>query len=419
MPEESPTPTIEVGESPKPENLLDKLSRFADEARQEELTKQFRRDQAAREIAEARWTIARDIHILEDGESKLDFTDRPYLKALYKDACLDRVVYGSAQWGKTVLLVCDLVACAMYGLKCLVVISTGPKRDAFSKTRLNPCFEMVPAYQAAIKEAAAKGHEAGNVRVKGFGSGSIALIAATVRKEFTTIPADVVWVDEYQECDQNNLLLLDDRLSGSWFRGLTRIGHPTTDGSEQNGNLDWLYKNSDQRQWLVPCGTCGRSQLLNWWTHIVEEKRNKQGAIISLRPRDQEFAPTSKWDMRAICRYCNRPMNRLTKKGNWHLNHPGVERHGWKLGNLYNPNVTIKGMYERYSKARHKPHELGEFVNKQLGEAWSVEGSKIEEHILALCADGETGIPPYRFYPVSGLTWRKQLQEESQDGWKV
>lgn len=540
---------------PKP--AFEQFRELADASRQEEYIKLERRLAAAKQIADARWAIAQHVHRLEDGQSKLDFADRPYLREVYQSDALEKVIYGAAQWGKslqddtlirlpgggskrmgdmkigdrvcapdggaasvvgvypqgvipvfkvefadgrfieaswdhlwevlsdqwspkrlsteqisdmldegggeysvpvpniegltaidarfksitlvgeksatcilinhprhlfvtangvvtsnTEMLICDVAASAMYGMKCLVVMSTHNKRERFSKTRMDPCFEIVPEYRAAVQEAISRGQDYQSVRQKGFGGGTIALMAATVEREFTSVPGDAVWVDEHQECDQTVLPMLDDRMSGSWYRSKTFLGHPTVKGTRDNDNLDWLYQNSDQRLWNVPCLTCGRFQVLKWTTHVVHQKTNKNGAIIDLRPRDEEWKPGSRWDMRCICPFCHRPMNRFARNAKWMKNNPGHERHGFRLGNLSNPNKLLHQMFDAYVTARYSPRKMSEFVNKQLGETYSMDGTKIEEHVLEMCASGENGIPPYKFYPVDQLMWRKQELEE-------
>ena len=405
---------ISVGERPPP-SVAELLASIADKARRQELERQWRRDKAAAEIAHYRWEIAQEIHRLEDGVSKLDFRRRPFQPTVYQDPSPDLVLYGSAQGpGKTEWMICDMAASAAWGLKVLVVISTKPKRDRFVASRLNPCFAGVGTYAQMIASAKSRGADADSTQLKHFGWGWINLISSTVKRDFTSYPTDKAVTDEHQECEQDNLKLLDDRLSASSYGFQVRIGHPTTHGNEANDNLDWLYQNSDRRVWKVPCPTCGLSQEMGWWTHVIFEKRNKGGAIVDLRPRDPEYKKGGRLDMRPVCQGCHRPMNRLADVedgAGWEAQNPGPERHGYKFSNLYNSDKRLDVMFGRYSRARFSPRDTQEFVNKQLGEPWSMDGSKINDPMLAGCASGEgTGVPPYRFMPASHFDWRPLLQ---------
>ena len=398
-------PEIVVGES-VPDGSL--LTKHLGAIRQKEVEREFRRQEAAAEIARYRWQIAETAHRLEDGVSKLNFESHPFQKGIYKDDALDLVVYGSTQWGKTEYLIVDMAASAGYGLKVRVVISKMEKRNKFVAGRLDPCFGSVPIYQEMMKAAASRNAIADSTQLKHFGPGSINLIAAKSKSDFTSYAADKCQIDEHQECDLNNIKLVDDRLSGSWFGGLVRVGHPTTAGTEINQNLDWLYHQSDQRVWKVPCDECGKYQVLTWWNHVVIEERHK-GAVLSVRPRDGEWRPGNKFDIRPVCEECHRPMDRLHREGVWEPQRPGIARHGYKLSNLYNANKRLDEQLARYSAARHSARDMQEFVNKQLGEPWDMDGSKISESMLLDCAAGTaTGILPYRFVPASHFEWRKE-----------
>lgn len=385
------------------------LTQHLDSIRQKEVAREFRRRAAAREIAQARWQIAENLHRLEDGVSKLDFTSHPFQKEIFKDDSLDLVIMGSAQWGKTEFLIVDMAASAGYGLKVMVVISKMEKRNKFVAGRLDPCFGSVPIYKEMMKAAAARNAVADSTQLKHFGPGSINLIHSKSKSEFSSYPADECLIDEHQECDMDNIKLVDDRMSGSWFGRLVRVGHPSTAGTELNQNLDWLYQNSDRRVWKVPCDVCGKLQILTWWNHVIFEERHK-GAVLSVRPRDAEWRPGSKFDIRPVCEECKRPMDRLHIEGLWEPQNAGFTRHGYKLSNLYNANKRLDGLFDRYSAARHSARDMQEFVNKQLGEAWDMDGNKITESMLLDCAAGtSTGILPYRFVPASRFDWKKTL----------
>lgn len=400
---------ILVGETPMPAvpDDVDTILGSLDAARRKEQEKQYKRYAAAAEIAKYRWMIANEAHLLEDGIRRLNFDTHRFQRQIYQDAALDLIIFGSAQWGKTEWILCDIAASAAFGLKVMVVCSKKEKREKFVSSRVNPCFQQVQFYKQMIELAAQRGASADSTTFKHFGYGWINLINGEVAKDFTSHPTDKVTTDEHQECNKNNLELIPDRLSGSPFALQVRVGHPTIEGTEENNNLDWLYKTSNQYQYRVPCGVCRLEQKLTWWDNVVAEKRNKGGAVEWCRPRDEEWKPGGRWDMRPVCTGCHRPMDRLHEGGFWKEMNPGVERHGYKLSNLYNPNTRLDAMFDRYMRSRFKPRQMGEFVNKQLGEAWSLDGSKVNDAILAACANGDgTGIAPFKFVPANTFDWR-------------
>ena len=80
-------PEIVVGETPMtdPSLLLQQL----DIVRRKEVERETRRRVAAAEMAESRWLIAQNVHLLADGVSRLDFNSHPFQKGIYRDPALD------------------------------------------------------------------------------------------------------------------------------------------------------------------------------------------------------------------------------------------------------------------------------------------------------------------------------------------
>ena len=402
-------PQIKVGDA----NVNDLLATI-DEARRKEIEQEEKRSRMAKEIARFRWGIAQHVHRLQDGKTKMDFNSRPFQRDILQDESTDIIIYGAAQFGKSEILICHAVTCAgLCGLKVLWVISKADKRNKFVSDRIDPCFGTIPAYKKMLEQAHSRAAKSDSTGLKHFGDGAINFVYATAYREFTTYAVDVGIIDEHQECDQQNLKKIDDRMSGSDWGFLMRVGHPSVDGTEENANLDWLYQNSDKRIWKVPCPTCKKTVELDWHRHVIHEVKNKSGGIVSVKPRDQEWKPNSPLDMRPICDECFRPMDRLSSKGFWEAQSPDVPRHGYNLGNLYNPSPTcrLSRLYERYLNARHNPSDMAEFFNKVLGKPFSLVAEKINESMLTMCSTGDGGVVPYRFVPAGSMDWRILDQE--------
>jgi hypothetical protein len=241
------------------------------------------------------------------------------------------------------------------------------------------------------------------------GDGSIIFVGANSPKDFSSYSADVIIIDEHQLCEPAHLAMCDHRISGSDYRYKFIVGNPRTVGSEEHPNLDYEFQNTDQRQWHVPCDCCGRPQVIDWWQHIVkEEKHDKTGGILSVTPRDKEWTDKSPFDMRPICPYGGMPMNRLDRRGLWIPMNPGHPDHGYQLSNIYNVNKPIRDMWAMYRRSLQDPGRLANFINDQLGIAWSHDGVKISPQMLANCATGELcDLPPYRFDHAQGFDWKE------------
>ena len=306
-----------------------------------------------------------------------------------------------------------IVTCAAmadYGLKVFFVFSKIEKRNKVVADRIDPAFASIPLYRA-MSEGARKERKAlaDSTGLKHFGKGGINFVGSNSEKDFTSFDADVAVIDEHQECDQDNISGVFERMSGSPYRFQIILGNPRLTGTKENNNLDWQYQQSDQRQWHVPCDNCGHLQVLDWWQHFIEEKKSATGAILTIDARDTEWDAEGVLDMRPICLMCKRPMDRLNREGRWVARNPGHRRRGYNLSNLYNVNVRMGGpdsLLERYISAQYSPLNLAKFWNDQLGLAFTQDGTNITDRMLAQASTGEgCNLPPYLFAPADQLKW--------------
>jgi phage terminase large subunit GpA-like protein len=389
-------PSVEIKPTLSPEQIAASLDKYFDNLERDEILRYARKREHMKKAAQYRWQIAQRIHRLDTGEP-LNFEEYPYQKDIYQDDAPEIVVMGSVQWGKTEFLVCSAFAMAGMGLKVFFVCSSLEKRNKFVKDRIDPALTTVPAYIALREQAERDGRLSDGVGLKHFGYGSINLVGSNSKREFTSYRADVAITDEHQDCEQDNLARVDSRLSGSPWQFKIIVGNPRTIGTEENQNLDWQYKQSDQRQWQIPCPRCKELQTLDWLAHFVRQQTNKGGGILSVTPRDEDWDPKGKLDMRPICQFCESPMNRLSKEGLWVPMNPGHPRHGYQLSNLHNCNVRAAWLFEKYLMAKSSASRLADFWNDQLGKAWNFDGTNITEAMMANCASGDSGIAPYQF----------------------
>ena len=403
-----PPPPEVVGTPAEPPDYA-MLERELGRAQAEEVIREFERAEAMSQIARYRHYIAKNHHKLKNGKD-LDFDKYPFAVELYSCDAQSMVVSGSVQWGKTEFALVTCAAMAGYGLKVFFVFSKIEKRNKVVADRIDPAFASIPLYRA-MSEGARKERKAlaDSTGLKHFGKGGINFVGSNSEKDFTSFDADVAVIDEHQECDQDNISGVFERMSGSPYRFQIILGNPRLTGTRENNNLDWQYQQSDQRQWHVPCDHCGHLQVLDWWQHFIEEKKSATGAILSIDARDSEWDAEGVLDMRPICLMCKRPMDRLNRDGRWVARNPGHRRRGYNLSNLYNVNVRMGGpdsLLERYISAQYSPLNLAKFWNDQLGLAFTQDGTNITDRMLAQASTGEgCNLPPYQFTPGNQLKW--------------
>lgn len=373
------------------------------EARVEDIARASRRVDMMQRIATMRWEIARKHHRDEDG-NPLDFGEYPFQPAIYQDTAPEQVMMCSTQIGKSVWLLTTAVAMALAGLKVFYVFSKFQKRNITVASQIDPIFQQVDLYRKAMQGAREKAGDADNVSLKFFGHGFINFVASNSPSEFTGYRADVAVIDDHQDCEIDNLSGINGRLAGSKWRFRIWVGNPRGMGSAENENIHWQYLLSDQRQWHIPCYYCGKEQILGWWSHFVDERKNKFGGIVSVSPRDPDWRSDRAADMRPICTHCHKPMNRLARDGRWIAMKPGVERHGYQLSNLYNPNTPAAELFEQYVQAKHSPVRMQRFINDQLGLPHNFDGDSITDEMLENASTGNLcNLPSYRFERVGDL----------------
>jgi phage terminase large subunit GpA-like protein len=386
----------------------------AEDARQIDIRRQERlelhRRDKLREIAELRWKIATTAHKTERGEF-LDFDRWPFLEEIYKDDAMESVLYGAAGWGKSELLICDAAAKATLGLRVFYVLNSMHSRNKMVLGRIDPGFASVPFYKGMLEAAKNRGAEVDSANFKHFGDGSINFINSNSDSDFFQHRADCVSVDEHQLCNRDNLRKTFHRMTGSDYGFVVNAGNPDIVGTAENQNIDWEYQQSDQRQWHIPCPSCGAFQVLGWWSHLIEEKKNEYGAILEVKVRDPRWDPEGEREPWPVCTNCAEPMPRLSHDGAWRATAPGRRRRGRQLSSLYNPTSNMTKLFGFYRDGLHDPSAMKDFVNNQLGLAYNTSGSSITEDMLEAASTGSAaGVAPYRMVPAGELEWA-QLED--------
>jgi phage terminase large subunit GpA-like protein len=387
---------------------LGELEQMLGAAQAEQVAAEARRAAMMEKVAFYRWQIARYFHQMQSGEP-MDFEKYRFQPDIYQCDSPHLVVSGSVQWGKTEFLICTAVAMTLCGLGVFYVVDKYDKRDRFVKSRVDPVLRNVPLYRQALEVAKERNSTADSTRFKFLARGFINFVGSNSPGDFSSYPADVAIVDEHQLCELDNVNKIDFRMKGSDWRFKVIVGNPRGKGTQDNQNLDWEYRQTDQRRWHIPCDECHTMQVLRWWTHFVEEVHNDNGGIISVNWRDKRWSPSSyPLDMRPICTACGAPMNRLHPEGEWRATNPAAppNRVGFQLSNLYNPRPRMDELFEQYSKAIHNPTRLTDFINDELGEAHSLEGMSISDQMIQSTSTGRiSGLEPYRLVQVEQIAW--------------
>jgi phage terminase large subunit GpA-like protein len=399
------TPKI-VAASQVPQSF-EELEALMGKADAQAIEREAKRADMMDRVARYRWWIAQHAHRLDSGQ-KLDFGRYPYQKDIYQDRNPYMVVVGSVQWGKTEWLICTAIALAMCGMGVFYVIDKYEKRDKIVSSRIDPTLHNVPFYKELLRHAAANARSVDNTRFKHIGHGFINFVGSNSEGDFSSYKADCAIIDEHQLCVLNNIAKIDFRMKGSEYQFRFIVGNPRSVGSKDNLNLDWEYQQTDQKKWNVPCGVCGKAQVIRWFTHVVKEDRDpKTGVVRSVTWRDESWTPEMyPRDIKPVCEKCGSTMDRLSEAGQWVAENPGARRSGYQLSNLYNCNARLDGLYEQFTKSLNDPGMYAAFVNDELGEAYSMDGTNITVPMLDRASTGTlSGLDRYEFAHAGEMAW--------------
>ena len=202
-----------------------------------------------------------------------------------------------------------------------------------------------------------------STRAKQIGNSYLFFMESTVEPRM--MPADAVFVDELDLSDMTNVSTLDNRMDASNWKLKFYFSTPTL----PNYGINGTFSQSDKREWLVKCESCGTWQELDW---------EKQLRVIGPRhePTDVFFG----------CIKCNTPITLPSiQKGLWVPEHP--ERSSKHIGFHVSQMMTHtpEELYEHFIDPHTKIHE---FYRKRLGTPYEMGlGSLEREDVLAACFD--------------------------------
>lgn len=338
------------------------------------------------ELRDARVRFAVDHHVNTRGEP-MDFDHYPHIRDLYNTIAPVVVLQGSVQSFKSEWAIIDHFACASLGLSVFFVLPKYDMRTTFVQNRVNRCVESVEEYRRLIRDGFFD-----SVSLKNFGRGSIKYVGSNVLADFKEFPADVLVVEEVDECDQDNVEYALDRLRASLYQFRRYLGNPRVRGRGINA----MFLLSDQREWFVPCTVCGDFHKLDWFDVVVKTNYDASGQVIGYQLRDEAWEPGCRRDVRCVCPSCGGEVERASPSGEWRPMNPGTEMEGYHISMLCSPLNSVAGMWARFQRALDDPLRLQQFYNSDLGLPYSAAGNRITAELLDVCSESPV-ITPYRF----------------------
>jgi len=337
----------------------------------------------------------------------LRFDQDLWLVDIYLDDADIVVVMKSVQCGITEWLIVVAFTSCIQGLSVLYVLPSKTFRNDFVAKRIDGLKSHVPFYAAGIRDTDNKG-------LKRIWNGYLKVVGSNVEADLKADPAQIAIIDERDECTQGNLPLVDNRLmatkklTGKEWRKLT-AGNPTF----LDYGIDADYKKSDQRQWHIPCPSCGHEQALDWFEHFVEKTDDGRYVL-----RDKEWVPGCGRDIQGFCVECKKPIDRLAP-GRWIAQNPESSIHGYHISQLFTSQNTIEKIWNKFQAAQNDKWELQAFYNGTLGLPFTDSEFQITPGLLKRCVKDDYKMPSTGNGCVAGVDIGKKIHvhiSELKDG---
>ena len=312
----------------------------------------------------------------------LDFDNHPYAREILLDQSDYQIDKKSTQSGHTEIAGIKILAKAIQGLRCFCVWPTDTLLRQYVQERLNKEILLTPYYQAICSTNTKKSSD--STHMKDVGKGNIYLVCSNTQTAFTSYPADLVDIEELDECHHENVKMARERLDHSNYRLQYKRGNPKF--NEMGIDAEFLL--TDQKEWGLKC-ECGKWVFLDWFKHFVREVAKRRYEL-----RDQDWSVNAGRDIYPICDNCGRLVDRKAN-GLWIPTFPGRAKSGRHTSKLFAGTSPMIDLYSNFGEALTDDTKMQRFYNADLGLAYTAEGAKITEQMIFDCMqDYGPGLEP-------------------------
>lgn len=264
-----------------------------------------------------------------------------------------------------------------------VLPKRNPDATDFSKAKFDTLLELSPHLEAMFSNVKNVGHkQAGNVNFFLRGSRS--------KSALKSISVGLKVYDEFDEMNQKNVSLADERSSGYQETDKQTIKLSTPTVPEYGIAREIL--NTTQEHYFFICPRCGRRSEFVFPDDIVvtadslQDDKNLRRSYVR-------------------CHECKRPLEQEAKfdflgKAKWEstANHDASVR-GFMINQLYSMTVQPWEIAKSFLKAQVDPAEEQELYNSKGGLAHAVAGARLTDEIVNACRGSHRKTEP----PKAGL----------------
>lgn len=208
--------------------------------------------------------IAKEGIVNEKGDA-LDFYNRPFLLDILTDWNPEIVVSACAQIGKSVSFSLKVLFAVKYlKMNCIYTMPTDADIQEFVSSKFN---KIVQANNHEFV-----GMPTDNIERKELNDRFLFFKGTVSKSAPISTTADLLVHDEVSRSDQGAITTYKSRTKASKYKGRWLFSNPTTERDE----LDLVWQQSDQKEWMVTCRECKVEQYLTFPESINKETQTFQ-----------------------------------------------------------------------------------------------------------------------------------------------
>lgn len=236
----------------------------------------------------------------------------------------------------------------------------------WSKIRLAPMLRDTPCLRGKVSEERSRSEE-NTLEYKAFPGGHLSVVASASPGNLMALPIRYLFCDEIDKYPEtagsggDPISLAQGRQEEFWNRKTVLACTPTEYGRSRIGQF---YDLSDQRDYEIPCPSCGTFQIPTWGQVRWDSKlpRDKQAASAKYHCAHCDFAIDDVLRSRAI------------ERGRYRAQAAFNGIAGFRVSGICRLGTKLSSMVEEFLSKKDNVQALKTFVNEQLAELWREKG---------------------------------------------
>jgi hypothetical protein len=314
-------------------------------------------------VSASRWATQHRV-IGGDFPGKWQFETHPWLKGMHDSENEFNIGQKAAQLGYSE----TMLNIALFNLdikqRNVLYILPNLKPDAhdFTTRAFNPAIEMSSYIKGMFTSTNNIGHKVA-------GNANLFIRGSNVRSALKSIPASVLIFDEFEEMDQDNVKLAEERSSGQAYRVNWKVSTPWI----PNKGINTLFQRSTQDHFFFNCPRCSK---------LIELRFPESLIICGDDPDDPKIM-----ESHLICSECKGRIEHHHKRdtfktGRWVPTNPGRLWRGFYINQLYSPVLEPYKIAISWLESQRDQHAEQEFYNSKMGLPHTVAGATITEEMF-------------------------------------